>query len=256
MKIALYSDLHHEIAAMWEPESMWEPPPLDVDVVLLAGDISSRANGVNWAASSFAGIPVVYVSGNHEFYGVNIGFFDKNPALNLPNVHFLDCATYVQDEVRFLGCTLWSSFELRGQENAEDYMLIARNYINDYRVITGSDGDRLRPEETRQLHKQSVTWLERELARPFAGKTVVVTHFAPHPFCVAREHRNSDVSPYFVNDLRNLINRHSIALWAFGHTHANCDFTTASGCRVISNQLGYPKEQEYIGFQPGLIIEV
>jgi predicted phosphodiesterase len=254
MKIALYSDLHLEMSAL-TPDSAWEPPPLEVDVVVLAGDISSRANGIQWAASTFQGTPVIYVSGNHEFYGAHIGFFDRNPAVNQPNVHFLESATYMQGNVRFLGCTLWSGFELRGRENAKDYMLIARDYISDYRAVIGSDG-KLKPEETRKLYQQSVTWLEHELARPFEGKTVVVTHFAPHSLCVAPEHQKSEVAPYFVNDLHKLMDRHPIALWCFGHTHTNCDFTTVSGCRVISNQLGYSNEQGRNGFQPRLVIEI
>jgi predicted phosphodiesterase len=249
MRIALFSDLHLE-------GSDWTPPPLDVDGVVLAGDIANNRLGLHWASRTFPDLPVIYVSGNHEFYHTHIETFQKYPMPSLPNVHFLECATHVFDEVRFLGCTLWSSFELRGRENAQDYMLAAQESIADYSTITGAHGKRLTPAETRKLHRQSVTWLQRELAKPFDGKTVVVTHFAPHPICVAPEHFNSDVSPYFVNDLHRLIDRFPIALWCFGHTHTNVDYTTASGCRIISNQRGYSREEWKIGFRPEWVIEV
>jgi hypothetical protein len=135
-------------------------------------------------------------------------------------------------------------------------MRTAKFNIADYSSITGSDGLLLTPLETRKLHQQSVKWLEQELAQPFAGKTVVVTHFAPHPLCVAPEHQESSLSPYFVNDLRPLMERFPIAFWCFGHTHTNCDFTTVSGCRVISNQRGYPGERDGNGFQPELVIDL
>jgi len=32
-----------------------------------------------------------------------------------------------------------------------------------------------------------VSWLDTELAKPFDGKTVVISHFTPHAGCVATE---------------------------------------------------------------------
>ncbi|GHT86550.1 hypothetical protein AGMMS49960_14710 [Betaproteobacteria bacterium] len=254
MKIALYSDLHLELAR-WEGDSLWEPPQLDVDVVVLAGDIDTRTNGIKWAASAFPDTPVIYVSGNHEFYGHSIHLFYRDRG-EQGNVHFLENSTFTLDGVRFLGCTLWSGFELLGKEKAKGYMQIAKFNIADYRAIIGSEGLLLNPLETRERHQQSLKWLEQELAQPFEGKTVVVTHFAPHPLCVAPEHQESILSPYFVNDLRPLMDNTPIALWCFGHTHTNCDFTTVSGCRVISNQRGYPGEWERNGFRPELVIDL
>ena len=46
MKIALYSDLHLELG-------LWGAPALDVDVVILAGDVASHTHGLAWAADAF-----------------------------------------------------------------------------------------------------------------------------------------------------------------------------------------------------------
>ena len=46
MRFALYSDLHLEHAS-------WNPPRLDVDVVILAGDIDRHTRGIEWAAKTF-----------------------------------------------------------------------------------------------------------------------------------------------------------------------------------------------------------
>jgi predicted phosphodiesterase len=54
MKLALYSDLHLEL--LREP---WQPPALDVDVVILAGDIGKHTHGVEWAADTQQAFPQV-----------------------------------------------------------------------------------------------------------------------------------------------------------------------------------------------------
>lgn len=91
--------------------------------------------------------------------------------------------------------------------------------------------------------------------KPFDGKTVVVTHFAPHRGCVAPEHQDSELAPCFVTDLSRLMKRHRIDIWCHGHTHTNNDFIAENGCRVLSNQRGYSNQQSP-GFRPGLVIEL
>ena len=41
-------------------------------MVVLAGDIHKGDKAVAWAERQFAGIPVLYVHGNHEAYGMNL----------------------------------------------------------------------------------------------------------------------------------------------------------------------------------------
>jgi len=89
------------------------------------------------------------------------------------------------------------------------------------------------PADALELHRQSRAWLEGELAKAFAGPTVVVTHHAPHPNSVESRFRADPVTPAFVSDLSLLIERWQPHLWIHGHTH------TGSG-----------------GYQPDLVIEV
>ena len=74
MKFALYSDLHLEVKP-------WTPPELDVDVVILAGDIGIHTRGLAWAGKTFEQ-PVIYVAGNHEYYEAQLGMLAelKKPA--------------------------------------------------------------------------------------------------------------------------------------------------------------------------------
>jgi hypothetical protein len=125
-------------------------------------------------------------------------------------------------------------------------------------MIQAHGGKHLDPRDTVAMHCKAVTWLDSELATPFDGKTVVVTHFAPHRGCVASQHRSSNVSPYFVTDLAWLMEKYCIDVWCHGHTHTNNDFVTDRGCRVVSNQRGYPTEFAAggMGFRPDLVIDV
>lgn len=248
MRFALYSDLHREVRA-------WEPPALDVDLVILAGDISSHTRGLTWAAATFQQ-PVIYVAGNHEYYGAQLGMLAELQKPVQAHVHFLERNTFELAGVRFLGCTLWSGFDLHGADKADVYMGYARRSINDFWMINAKGGKLLEPRDTQKLHRTAVRWLDAELSKPFAGKTVVVTHFAPHRGCVAPQHEGSDVSPYFVTDLSRLMEKHRIDVWCHGHTHTNTDFIAEGGCRVISNQLGYPSEQACGGFRKDLVIEL
>lgn len=251
MRFALYSDLHLEIKA-------WAPPMLDVDLIILAGDIGSHTHGLAWAAATFQQ-PVVYVAGNHEYYEAHLGMLAElqKPAWEHSGVYFLERCRFALNGVRFLGCTLWSGFDLYGSGTQQALaMTAARKGINDYWMIYAKGGKRLQPRDTLRLHRTALCWLDAELSRPFNGKTVVVTHFAPHRGCVAPQHEASEVSPYFVSDLSRLMQKHRIDVWCHGHTHTNNDFLAEGGCRVISNQRGYPNEQASIGFRHDLVIEL
>ena len=111
MRILLLSDLHHEL---WRDKApVIAPSASRPDIVILAGDIDTGTKAVTWAATTFPGIPVLYVHGNHEAYGRNI---DEIPdaiaaacALTA-NVHFLNCSEYIAANVRFLGATMWTDF--------------------------------------------------------------------------------------------------------------------------------------------------
>lgn len=230
---------------------------LDVDLVILAGDIGSHTHGLAWAAATFQQ-PIIYVAGNHEYYGAHLGMLAElqKPAWEQAGTYFLEKRSIELNGVRFLGCTLWSGFDLHGPDKAEAYMAVAKRGINDYWMIHARGGKNLEPRDTLKLHWTAVRWLDAELSKPFSGNTVVVTHFAPHRGCVAPQHEGSDLSPYFVTDLSRLMEKHHIDVWCHGHTHTNNDFMAEGGCRVISNQLGYPSEQASVGFRNDLVIEL
>ncbi|MHB1491445.1 MAG: cyclic-phosphate processing receiver domain-containing protein [Cellulomonas sp.] len=271
MKIALYSDLHLEFMR----DKPWQPPvsALKADVIILAGDIGYGTMGLEWARNllSRTDAHIIFVAGNHEFYGYYMDA--KMQAIRdfcgAPNgwtgdsenhrLHFLENDAVEINGVRFLGAMMWSDFRLYGEdEHQANSMQKAKSGINDYHKIRGQDGNPLDPRETVRLHNETAAFIDAELAKPFDGKTVVVTHFAPHRGAIAPEHLGNKLTPYFVADMSWLMEKHSIDLWVYGHTHNSTDFVAENGCRVVSNQRGSVHDLAWgdNGFREDLVIDL
>jgi len=247
MKLHILSDLHLEFED-------FTPPPAEADVVVLAGDIGGGTDGVEWAAQRFPARPVVYVPGNHEYYGHDIALVDELAAAAPDHVHVLSDGAVELGGVRFLCSTLWTDFRLHGEGDAWFARQRARRSITDFHSIR-IGGRRLRPEDTVEFHERSRAWLERELGRVFDGPTVVVTHFLPAMPSIAARYANDPLNPAFASRLEPVIERYRPALWIHGHTHMPCDYELF-GTRVVCNPRGYPREFEKSGFRPDLVVEV
>lgn len=264
MRIAVFSDLHLE-------DNQWSPPEFDdaVDAVVLAGDIAPGVDGVQWAERNFSA-PVIYVPGNHEYYGWDAAELAARLAgLRSENVTVLDrsCLVLRQGEraVRFLGCTLWTDFraaEPHGTSRAGAMEEVARKMHDVDRITLG--GRPLTSSDVAAWHARDLDWLSRRLGEPFTGTTVVVTHHAPSPTSRHPAYPPDAILAYFLSDLRGLIRSFAPSLWIHGHTH-HCVDHVLDGTRILSNQLGRPKrtsaqKNAYLAgarpFDPGLVIEV
>lgn len=242
MKIYAWSDLHNEF-------SLFAPPLIAADVVVLAGDIDIGDRGVRWANSAFA-CPVVYVAGNHEFYRGHIDkSLEKMRSAASAHVHVLNDESWQWNGVRFLGATSWTDFSSTGDVSAASRE--ALELMSDYRVIRADASyRRLRPRDIAIRSEASYAWLAIQLATPFEGLTVVVTHHAPL-LSVAGDKQSGHLTAAYANDWPELVEKADV--WFFGHTHQAVD-KNIMGCRVISNPRGYPKEQT--GFNVNLEIDL
>lgn len=242
MKLYVLSDLHNEFA----PFELVSP---NFDLVMLAGDIDVKARGVTWANEVFA-CPVIYICGNHEFYGGHIDHtLRKMKEAALPHVHVLENETFIWNQTRFLCATGWTDFSATG--NVVAATQTAWEWMNDFRVIRiDNNFRRLRPSDLISRNHASFAWLSKELDEPFDGKTVVVTHHAPIPEVMGNKHEGH-LSAAYSNRWHELLDKAD--LWIFGHTHRAVDVTLGR-CRVVSNPRGYPNEDT--GFDPGLVIDL
>lgn len=248
MRLHVLADLHLEFGRVDIPET-------DADVVVCAGDVHTGTRGLEWIASQFPSKPVIYVLGNHEFYHHALPAMTEQlrRATEGTQIHLLENESVELCGYWFLGSTLWTDFELRG--SPEIAMLIAKDRMNDYRVVRSSIANRtLRPDDTRKLHLESVTWLRRELKVHDPERTVIVTHHAPSARSEAPAYARSPLTPAFASNLDAIIADSGVPLWLHGHTHWNVDYQLGS-TRVLTNQRGYPSEN-CRGFDPRMVVEL
>ncbi|MCG6658959.1 metallo-dependent phosphatase [Halomonas campisalis] len=253
MRLRILSDLHLEHFELGR-----ELPEVAADVVILAGDIHAGTLGLEWAAERFAGTPVVYVPGNHEFYGTCMPVLRRELEAEAARlgIHLLDNRSLTLGGVRFLGTTLWTDFALYADAPEHDPLLTeakALGLMPDFRIIEQPQGEVFTPGESRRLHAEALSWLETELARPFPGPCVVISHHAPLADCIPPGYRGDTLSPAFASHLPQLMGR--MAMWIHGHVHEPVDLDVG-GTRVIANPGGYPDEFDPPLFTPDLVIEL
>ena len=197
MRLRILSDLHLE--DFDEPRAL---PQSNADIVILAGDIHAGVQGLSWAAEHFAGTPILYVPGNHEFYSTAMPTLRRqleDEAARL-GIHLLDNRTLTLNGIRFHGTTLWTDFALyAGQPNYDPSLTEARalDLMPDFQIIEQPDGAVFTPAESRRLHAKALAWLERELSRPFSGPRVVISHHAPLSSCIPSRYRGDVTLPGF-----------------------------------------------------------
>jgi len=250
VRLHVVSDLHVEFGA-------FELPATDADAVVLAGDTGLGIAGVRLARRWSRDRPVLFVAGNHEYYRNAIPALTAELRAAAANsaVHVLENDEVVLDGVRFLGCTLWSDFMAAGEQELDRSMAVCARLLNDYEVITWSNGGRtLQPADTRALHLASREWLAERLAVKHDGPTVIVTHHAPLLRTQPPSPVHRALVGAFASDLTELMDGDRAALWVFGHTHRTTDLQV-EGTHVISNPRGYPHEP-VAAFDPTLVVEV
>ncbi|MDB5805320.1 MAG: 3,5-cyclic adenosine monophosphate phosphodiesterase CpdA [Betaproteobacteria bacterium] len=266
MKLHILSDLHIEF-------SPFAPADTGADVVILAGDIHKGGAGLTWARAAFPRQELIYVVGNHEFYG---GDWERTLvelralAASL-EIHLLEDDELLLGGVRFLGTALWTDFDFFGRSRRREAMRACVEYLTDFRLIGAapeSDDcgaglpvpnrglDRLTPAHVRRRHLASRAWLEQRLESPSGWPTVVITHHLPGAGSVASRYRDDLGNAGFASHLDHLMG--PAALWVHGHTHDSFDYRKG-GTRVVCNPRGYPTNGggfENPRFNPELVLEL
>ena len=249
MRIHLLSDIHLDIEISGYA---FEPKVLDADVTILAGDIHVGARGLEWARRVFPG-PVLYVAGNHEFYGGHIdATLATMRAASCERVRFLEGDEVVLGGVRFLGATAWTDFNSTGDRVAARAKALEQ--MNDFgRIRAGAPvyPRWLHVDDVEAINQHTLAWLRARLAEPFAGPTCVITHHAPLP--IGRLRHDGSVNHLhaaYANDWEDLMGP-AVDLWVHGHTHEAID-RVCKGTRVVCNPVGYPFE--HTGYVPDKVL--
>jgi predicted phosphodiesterase len=261
MRVQIASDLHHEFSRAGHLGSEGIPVADGVDVLVLAGDIHAGARAFDLYRNY--PVPIVYVHGNHELYGAEMFSLvhQLRSNANVAAVNFLERDEVVIDGVRFLGTCLWTDYCLRPVWKRVA-MSEADMSMTDHRVIRYAGARAFSSHDAETEHLKARDWLEKKLDTHFDGKTVVVTHHAPHPRSIPSEYVDDILSAAFASDLTPLVEQADV--WIHGHVHRSADYRVGK-CRVICNPRGYPGRHsknpvpvafENPSFDPALVIDI
>lgn len=282
MYIVPISDVHTELAPhLFRDEEIramfnYLPELLETKqtvVLVAAGDIGRNFSGVLWlqrVVHNFPGLKVVFVPGNHEYYGSQLEdlyhqYKDVQTEIGSileQDLHILTSNFTIIDNVLFVGDTLWT--DCHKQDPA--VMREVQKGMNDYVYIYNSHGKPITVNTTIDKHYNQSKYIFKVLGNLAQIrqsrkdlKVAVVTHHSPLlpvngadllgcAFCgtdIQEKLGLSDNIPDY---------------WFFGHTHSSLctrrEYEYGS-CEFISNQLGYTFEDlSQTHYQKGFYIEV
>jgi len=230
--VYIISDLHLEFGA----DPIQQIP--QADILVLAGDVGNVKDpiGCNVLSRFFKDVStkakdVVYVLGNHEYYGCN---YDRDEVIHTIRdickrfgIHLLHRESEIIQGIEFIGATLWSMISQPACSMLADFPA---------RVF------RSRAEYISEFQKDH-DYLMNALASHSQVPRVVVTHHLPtvhliHP----RFAGYSELNTAFYTDILSSLNLKGVKLWACGHTHEFVSYTQ-DDCIFVVNPVGYPGEE-------------
>ncbi|MBT8387846.1 MAG: metallophosphoesterase [Ignavibacteria bacterium] len=248
MKIFPLSDLHIE----------FENPDIkipDVDVIILAGDIGIGNKGVKWIKDHIKKVPVIYVLGNHEYYGNKYpGLLNKlKDETRDTNITLLENEIFELNDVLFFGATLWTDYEIFGQSRISGHE--CEQLMTDFKKIRIEPRySKIKHTDLIHIHKKSLRWLIESLTKNKNNINIVITHHAPSLKSIPEIYNKDLETAAYASNLENIIQDCKPHFWIHGHIHSSSDYTI-DDCRIICNPFGYPDERNK-EFKENLIIEV
>lgn len=250
MSIQIFSDLHLESPKAYD---VFEITPRGLYLALIGdiGNVEKHQDDFFFFLETqlrrFQA--VLFVPGNHEAYYSSwsrtldlLRKFEKDTRADntLGEFVLLDRGVFhIPDtQTAILGCSLFSHVP---PEN-EDYVSLG---LNDFYHIQGWS-----VAQHNEAHKRDLKWLNEQVKALDTSDTeiIILTHWSPtrDPRSMDPKHANSPIVSAFVTDLSKetcFLSR-NVKLWAFGHTHFNCDLKSNRGesiepLRLLTNQRGY-----------------
>lgn len=251
MNIQYISDIHlefhdkHNKGAL-QPDMFVKPV---APYLVLAGDIGipelkSYETFLAWCSKNWK--QIFLVAGNHEFYNIRCpvksDMTSKKEQLKklcepYPNIHFLDCSSYYLPEqnLRILGCTLWSEIPECLTEKVITYM-------NDARQIQIQKDVPFTPWAMTEQHEKEKQWLNQEIHKCELTneRCLVITHYLPSFELIHEKYQGHFLNACFASNCDDLF-RPPVVGWICGHTHTGMKkFIHGIPCCV--NPHGYPHE--------------
>ena len=251
MKIQYCSDLHLEFQDNKE-YILNNPIEPIADILILAGDIvpfkiiDNHQDFFNYISRNFK--TTYWIPGNHEYYYYNVDssrFLDTKIRENIFLVN--NCVKEVSG-INLIFSTLWSNI-------SESKRWLIQQSLSDFKVIKYIDC-LFNVDDYNLLHKDSLEFIQNTLNETSDNKTVVVTHHVPTFVNYPEKYVNSKINEAFASNLTELIEDNNIDFWIYGHHHSNSNDFQIGNTKLVTNQLGYIKYNENVGFNSKAYIEI
>ena len=196
--------------------------------------------------SEYPDKPVIYVPGNHEYYGGNKDMLDpKLMELDIPNLHILMERAVSVKGITFLGSTGW--WDESGYKITPDCL----NGMNDFYRI----GDIRRNENGITWGRKAYAFFKNHLEQLKGQKVICVSHNGPSLASIPNRFMGSPLNACFSNDWHHLMKDYRPLIWAHGHTHDSFDYIV-NYTRVVCNPFGYFDMETNKQYNPWKIVEV
>jgi len=261
-KLWIFSDVHDDADA-------WEGPSVpECDVAIVAGDVADglTKRAIPWISACVAPYVrhVIYVPGNHDFYSTRwqSELERGREAAAAHGIHILALGEVLDVAgVRIIGATLWTDYLLLGEAWRAPTMATCGDRsagMRDHRKVKvrtpAGETNAFRPAAAAAEHVAQIGRIERALAEPWDGPTVVVTHHAPHPASLGRQGPLRSLDAAYASDLTRVLEGATAPdLWVHGHIHRSADYRVG-GTRILANPRG--RRRENPSFDPSLVLEI
>jgi predicted phosphohydrolase len=253
MKIQYCSDLHLEFQENTNYLKQFPIKP-EGEILLLAGDIvllkliKDHNDFFNYCADNFEA--TYWIPGNHEYYHDDAGIKTAAPFMEKikSNVFLLNNQSITYKNTELIFATLWSHIpaqhEWTVQKSVSDFYQIKYNGKN----LTAADFN--------ALHKIDYEFLKTTLATVSDKQRIVVTHHVPTMMHYPPQYRHSEINSAFAIELFDFVESSNAAYWLYGHHHCNIPAFTIGNSTLLTNQLGYVKQNEHQLFDNRKTIEI
>lgn len=246
MKLLILSDIHSEFHNDRIPQFDINS---DCDIVVLAGDIASHHSIFNVLIKlqSLYNKPLIFIPGNHEYYGVSISDLNHRfSTFQHKDIHILNNYSIKIEKYTFIGSTGW--FDGSSQPITNE----TKRKINDFYKIQELKYNLYSPYHNGNISRN---YIEQNNNIP---NSIIITHHLPSTSLISEQYKYSDINGCFANDWDCLFNDNMLA-WIHGHSHDSIN-TKINNIPCVRNPLGYPTSRfgatENFNFNPHFILDL